>query len=97
MIYGCLIWIRDLPLIKPVSKKQNPTYNRVCLTGCGRFTDESDQVVLDFVKSVVVVHDKHVPLTGLAANNCQLPHVNISHSDHKHTVACRQKKHNKLK
>lgn len=61
------------------------------LTGSGCFTNEGDQVVLDFGKSVVVVYHKHVSLAGLAADASQLGHIHVGHSDHKHTVACRRK------
>lgn len=60
----------------------------ICLTGSGCFADEGDQVVLDLGKSVIVVHDEHVPLAGFAADDPQLGHVHVGHSHHKHAVAC---------
>lgn len=60
----------------------------VLLTGSGRFTDEGDQVVLDLGKSVVVVHDEHVPLAGFAADDPQLCHVHVGHSHDEDAVAC---------
>lgn len=56
-------------------------------SGSGCFTNEGDQVVLDFGKSVVVVYHKHVSLAGLAADVSQLGHIHVGHSDHKHAVA----------
>lgn len=53
-----------------------------------RFTDKGDQVVLDLIEGIVVVDQKHVSLAGLAADESQLCYVNISNSNHKHTVAC---------
>lgn len=64
----------------------------ICLTGSGCFTDESDQVVLDLGKGVIVIHDEHVPLAGFAADDPQLCHVHVGHSHYKHAVACGDKK-----
>ena len=57
------------------------------LTGGGRLADEGDQVVLDLGERVKVVHHKHVPIAGLAADVPELRLVNVGHPDHKHTVA----------
>ena len=57
------------------------------LTGGGCLADEGDQVVLDLCERVKVVHHKHVPLAGLAADVPELRLVNVGHPDHKHTVA----------
>lgn len=61
--------------------------SRICLTGSGCFTDESDQVVLDLGESIVVVYNKHVSLAGFAADDPQLGHVHVGHSHHKDAVA----------
>lgn len=59
--------------------------------GC-RFTNEGDQVFLDGVKSVKVVHDKHVSVGGLATNPLQLNKIHVGNTDGENAVTWRYKR-----
>lgn len=60
------------------------------LTRRRRLTDEVDQVFLDGVKGVKVVHDKDVPLTGLGGDLLQLVKVHVGHANGEDAVTWQQ-------
>ncbi len=63
-------------------------YNEWHLTGCCRFTDVRNEVVLDLGKCVKVINDEDVSIAGLASNVPEFSGVYVCDTHHKHTVAC---------
>ena len=79
-----------LLLMKPLPMPVKYSIHR--LTGCGRLADKSDELLLNLLHSVQVVHEEDVSVAGLAGDVHQLPIVSIRKADGEDDVTWQRKK-----
>lgn len=59
------------------------------LTWSGSFANKGDEIVLDLLERFEVIHNEHMPFTGLAGNIGEFIVVHISHTNNEHTESCK--------
>ena len=65
------------------------------LTGCGGLADKSDELLLDLLHSVQVIHEEDVSVAGLAGDVHQLPVVCVRKADGKDDVTWQREQQSK--